>query len=272
MKIKNLFLIVIAVLTLSGQVPQKAENMGVTFNKSNYVTWSQDNLIPATSQITFINRMNPTGIDSLKYSGVIQVHDYSADGTTLIKIAYRIILMDDAAPYTKVIAFFTYNNTGALNGVWRTNTNAFSYATPFDLAVTYDATSTANAPVIYINGSPVTVNVDTAPLSVNAMTNFKEIYMATAGAGGRFYGTIISSLVYNRILAASEIAEAHNSRLAVPTYRGLVFAPLLIGATGLQTFDGSALTTSNKIVDQISSALGTPGGSPVGQADQYLTY
>ena len=97
------------------------------------------------------------------------------------------------------------------------------------------------------------------------------IAIGSAFAGFNPDGKIISVLVYNRILSASEILDAYNSRLAIPTYKGLVFAPLLVGAKGLQNFDGATLSASNLLIDEINGITGTPSGNPVGRADTLLT-
>jgi hypothetical protein len=77
--------------------------------------------------------------------------------------------------------------------------------------------------------------------------------------------------IYNRILSPAEILDAYNSRLAIPNYNGLVFAPDLRGAAG-GVVDGATLAAGNVIRDHISGASGVPNGSPVLVADNYLNY
>jgi hypothetical protein len=79
-------------------------------------------------------------------------------------------------------------------------------------------------------------------------------------------------LIYNRILTPAEILEAYESRKAIPSYNGLVFAPHLSAAAGLTTFDAATLAGSNVLRDFVTGAAGTPSGSPIGRADTYLTY
>jgi hypothetical protein len=80
-----------------------------------------------------------------------------------------------------------------------------------------------------------------------------------------------SFLTYNRILTPAEILDAYNSRLAIPNYNGLVFAPDLQGAAG-GVADGSTLAAGNVVRDHISGVSGVPTGSPVLRADNYLNY
>ena len=56
----------------------------------------------------------------------------------------------------------------------------------------------------------------------------------------------------------------------IPSYKGLIFAPALYGAAGA-TVDGDTLSGTDYIYDHISGAQGTPAGSPVFRADNYLT-
>lgn len=165
------------------------------------------------------------------------------------------------------IALFTDWTT--TNGNWHT-TAAISTGLRH-VAFSYDYTSTSNDPVIYIDGVSVAITEVTNPAgSYISGTNSSH----TIGAVNfdSFDGKMLSYSVYNRILSASEVADAYNSRLVVPNYNGLVFALNLNGAAGLQTFDGVTLGSTNYIKDIVSGATGTPNGSPVGVADAYLNW
>jgi hypothetical protein len=160
-----------------------------------------------------------------------------------------------------------YSDWSTAQGQWRT-TDALSTGINF-LAISYDYGSTSNDPVMYVNGSSVAVTEYGTPSGT-----YRTGTSNSARLGGNLSldGTIYNFLVYNRILSATEILEAYNSRLAIPNRNGLVFAPHLSGAAGLTTFDGSTLAAGNTIADQVSGALGVPAGSPVGRSDVYLTY
>lgn len=156
-------------------------------------------------------------------------------------------------------------------GLWRTTNDLATGLS--HIAVTYNNSATTTDPIIYINGAAQALTEVATPVGTyrNGTTGTLRIGSARTVTSS-IDGKISSALIYNRILTAAEILDAYNSRKAIPNYNGLVFAPHLSGAAGLQTFDGATLGTDNKIVDQISGALGTPAGSPVGRADTYLTF
>lgn len=166
-----------------------------------------------------------------------------------------------------------WSTTPGLSVLWSAVTGLSAGALTH-IAVSYDWSSTINDPVIYINGISRTVTESPNPPSGVYLEQSSEPFKIGSldvfdpPIDGRNYST----LIYNRILSATEVADAYNSRLAVPNYNGLVFAPNLVGAKGIQTFDGATLSSSNTMIDNISGAVGTPSGDPLGAADTYLTY
>jgi hypothetical protein len=142
-------------------------------------------------------------------------------------------------------------------------------------SVTYDRTNVSNNPTFYLNGAGIDITEITAP-SGSASTGTTNSFLlgdpkSTTPEYYSIDGKMASCLVYNRILSAQEILDAYNSRLAIPTYRGLVFAPNLAGAAG-GVGDGSELAAANTITDVISGTRGVPAGSPILRADTVLTY
>jgi hypothetical protein len=144
----------------------------------------------------------------------------------------------------------------------------------YQLAYTYDYSSSDNNPVLYVNGSATSVTkIGTTSGGVPAGTG-SSLYLGDPFADATFHamdGKMANVLIYNRIFSAAEILDAYNSRLAIPSYNGLVFAPDLRGAAG-GVGDGSTLAAGNVIRDHISGASGVPAGSPVLRADTYLNY
>lgn len=139
------------------------------------------------------------------------------------------------------------------------------------VAITYNRTSTTNDPVFYVNGSLASVTESVTPSgSARSGTGSQATVGAYTGQHS-FAGGLHSFCIYNRILSATEILDAYNSRKAIPTYNGLVFAPDLRGAAG-GVDEGDTLGATNYIRDRISGATGTPSGSPVFAADNYLNY
>jgi len=159
------------------------------------------------------------------------------------------------------------------DGVWRVNSTTLTVGTRYTIAVAYDNSLTTNDPVIYLNGVSQTVTEIATPTGTSGSDSGNYLVFSSAGVSGyEFYGKLEQALIYNRILTSAEILDIHNSRKAIPDWRGLVFAPHLCGAASLQTFDGTTLSATNYIVDQVSGAQGAPTGSPIGRGDTYLTF
>lgn len=164
------------------------------------------------------------------------------------------------------LTFLQYFTTQ--NGEWYSTNDVLTAASLNFIGITYDATSVTNDPVIYVNGSSVGITERTAPSGSVRSGTSSVLYVG--GVGPSIDGKIASLCYYNRILSASEIADAYASKLAIPTWRGLVFAPQLHqrGEVG----EGGTLTASHTIACAISGALGQPSGSPLHRQDAYLTY
>ena len=164
--------------------------------------------------------------------------------------------------------FASITSSGA-TGTWSTPLTTGRH----HFVVTYDAGSVSNDPIIYLDGTSVTVTENVTPTgSIASGSNSKYLLGDNSAGTGNiaFDGNILSIAIYNRILSTTEITEAYNSKLAIPTYRGLVFAPQLHsrGEVG----EGGTLTASHTIADGVSGALGTPSGSPTYKGDAVLTY
>lgn len=229
--------------------------MPVSFDGSQAqrLEWVVSNFPSQRSYLTWME------IDSLPVSGSRAIfYKTNSDGS----------VVDERIAFASTsLQFFTERSI--TDGTWQ-----YSSAIPTGivlLCITYDDSSVSNDPTIYINGSSVTVVESTTPSgTLNSNTYWSLGDKPAAGAIVSIVGEMLSFCVYNRILSAAEIADAYNSRLAIPTYRGLVFAPNLAGAAG-GVGDGSALSSTNYIIDPISGAQGTPSGSPVLRAETYLT-
>lgn len=135
------------------------------------------------------------------------------------------------------------------------------------IGFTYNNSSTTNDPVAYVDGVSVAFTETVAPSGTyaNGTTNTLDV-----GSAASIDGRVATSLIYNVILSATEWADAFASKLAIPTARGLVFAPQLWqrGEVG----QGGTLTASHTISDWASGGLGTPSGSPLFSQDTYLTF
>lgn len=158
----------------------------------------------------------------------------------------------------------------SVSGAW--GTNSAMTTGRHHMAITYSNSATTNDPIIYVDGSSVAITEAATPAgSYRSGTTTTTFCGATnTGADKTIDGKIESLLIYNRIMTATEVSDAYASKLAIPDWRGLVFAPQLWqrGEVG----EGGTLTASHTIADAVSGALGTPAGSPLHRQDAYLTY
>lgn len=141
-------------------------------------------------------------------------------------------------------------------------------------AVTYDASDPSNDALIYIDGASVSVDTG-GDIPTGTYTPGEGILLGMRRDGQTpFQGTIYEARYYNRILTAAEIAEIYSARRIDDGVArdGLVFHAPLLGAAGLQTFDGAMLGASNVVKDRIAGVAGTPSGNPVGRADTVIGY
>lgn len=135
-------------------------------------------------------------------------------------------------------------------------------------AIAYDSSNVANNPIIYLSGVPVAFSEDSTP-SGTVVDDSSAAFNIGGGEGVFNIQTMKGKLqdvrIYNRILSATEVGILANSRCQKVVLGGLVFWCQGIGAAGKQSFDGASLGTTNKLIDVISGAMGTPYGNPIGR-------
>jgi len=104
----------------------------------------------------------------------------------------------------------------------------------------------ANYSKVYIDGieAGYTTNEADAITRETELGGDISIGGPRSGSGYSIDGKLQDVRIYNRILSASEIAEA-----------------------GLSSFDGATLSSANTIIDRISGVQGIPSGSPIGRGN-----
>lgn len=234
--------------------------MGIVCADGKEVKWTSYH--PGLDSISTVSILGWFNFSSLNVTDSAIMTRFGSDATYF----WRLVLSSSGT-----LRFNKREGASNTTGAWDTS-SALSSATRYFAAATFDFSSVSNVPIIYINGASVSISATVTPVATGTRPVDGNITSSVVTANRSFIGTINNTLVYNRILSASEIAEAYASRLAIPTYNGLVFAPNLLGAAGLQVFEGANLGSTNYFVDQISGATGTPSGSPVGAGDTYLNY
>ena len=125
---------------------------------------------------------------------------------------------------------------------WHTPVNSITYGSWAHIAVTYDASSTANAPVIYINGVLQTLT-QTASSGSGSFASDSSSNLAIGNTNNsiRTYdGAIDDARVYNRILSSTEAADLYGSGNTPPVSNsGLVGWWKMDEATGSSALDAS---------------------------------
>lgn len=113
---------------------------------------------------------------------------------------------------------------------------------------------------IYVDRVSKNLSTDTPP--ANLLFNIRDIIISGTN---QYY--IEDFRLYNTILTQSEIDELYNSRCQRSVMDGLVFWPEMSGASGLSSFDGATLQTTNRIIDRISGAVDIHGNTNIGRGN-----
>ena len=160
-------------------------------------------------------------------------------------------------------------------GVWETGTNTISTGTEHHVAATYNHTNVANNPIFYIDGVASTAFEIQTPVGSVADDSGQDLILGERiGDGAPFDGYQSDYRIYNRIVSAVDIKSIFDANSISPNGHryGLVFHVPGIGASGLQTWEGQALSASNIVRDQISGLAGVPNNSPIGHDEVLRSY
>lgn len=153
-----------------------------------------------------------------------------------------------------------------VTGNWRGNAD-LTPGTWYHVAMSYDESSIENNPTFYLNGS--ILNPTIIPAQEGAIIDDSDGVLEIGGRGIEdFQSKIIiqDARIYNRILSAGEIETLAKSKCLKTVMNGLVFWAPMWG-TNDQSFDGLTLTSSHRITDWATGAVGTPINSPIGRGN-----
>lgn len=180
---------------------------------------------------------------------------------------WALLIADDGTYSKTLVVNAGYSGT---NGAWVTNANAIpSLNAWYYVEIQFDTTGD---PRILVNGVSQTITETSTPTGTyNTAASYPLILGNINGASNTFAGTYTSPRIWNRIRTVAQSLVTYDARTMGDDLNGVVFAPVLYGAAGLQAYDGVALGTSNTLVDPYSGAVGVPTGSPVGSAETYLS-
>ena len=222
--------------------------MAVTFDSNDYIRF--------TAPTASLGHTSKTYHFQVASRGDLSRNFYSNSGSTGDYIATQIVSTN------RTIQFEADFST--TNGVW---TTTFSLGTGSRITITYNGGSTANNPIIYVNGVSQTVTRTTAPVGT---------YQVPANRIDLGYLSMVSDAVnledfriYNVIKTAAQVAAIASEDIRTDQNideSGLVFHAPLTMCKGLTypTYVGTTLGTANEFLDRINGYVGVPSGSPVG--------
>lgn len=165
-----------------------------------------------------------------------------------------------------------------VSGIWRTNSAYKTVGQWYRFGYSYDAGSTANDPVIYVNGVSVALTETGTPSGSYPAGGTNQNFGIGGWGGNTINGKMDAPLLYNRILTADEFLRDYRSFKRREIMSGLQFAPILDGCKGRQSFNNITLTADDLFIDPVSRAQGVPsnfispttGAFPVGVGSDSL--
>ena len=266
-------LLILGVLILAAcQGTQREEcNMPLTFDRDGHIQFGEtaDLVDSGLTTFTAMSRVFVTQYTSQEFYGISQLRNF--DGVPAAAGAvYRIYLFGNAP--NDILFFDTEGSDGILEGRWQAPLNSIAINTEHHIAISYDNSLTTNNPVMYIDGSSVNVTEETTPTVVQSFTDIRRLDIGNAG-NSVFHGRISDYRLYDRIVPASEISEIYNTRKIDGFEKGLLVHCPILGAAGMQTFDGVELDGTNKIIDRMNGLQGDPiANFPAGAGDTLLHF
>lgn len=95
--------------------------------------------------------------------------------------------------------------------IWQAPTSSLSKNVWSHVAISYDAASTANDPVIYVNGLELSITETTAPSGTRASNSGASAIAATTVPDNYFFGHLDEIAIYNSALPLADITDIYNS-------------------------------------------------------------
>ncbi len=137
----------------------------------------------------------------------------------------RIFDKSNSDAFTEGFAFFPSTSTSGVyglnfgkgfsgtRGVWSSTTKNINDDTWTHVVLTYDASSTTNDPILYVNGSSVAITESSTPVGTTASDAGFNLLMGrlSTAATDFFPGRIDEVGIWNRTLNASEVLNLFNN-------------------------------------------------------------
>jgi hypothetical protein len=169
-----------------------------------------------------------------------------------------------------------YSNVFNVNpGQWVTTTFPMTTLNRwYHVVMTYDISSTANDPLFYIDGVLLTTDevVGYTPAGTKYSKNSLPIVVGNHKSNTEDYtlphhGKMKDVRVYHRILTGSEVTTIYNGGTPDETIGndGMVFQTFYVRTKDLSLFENVILKESDKVLDNLYGAVGTPHANPTGR-------
>jgi len=224
-------------------------------------------LSPLSSKVTFATPTNALGHVAKTiffvggYSPTISewfIRIYDGVGTDSDE--YFEIKFVGGSPFTLDIkAHFS-----TTNGLWRYQASYGSFTGSF--AVTYNGSSVANNPLLYLNGLNIALTKITTPVGTYRTGTGSDLRLE--GVAPKTFG-VEDFRIYNVVKNAQQIVNMTNEDIHADANideSGLVFHAPLTMCKGMTypTYDNSVLSSANEFIDRINGYLGVPSNNPIG--------
>lgn len=153
------------------------------------------------------------------------------------------VLWNDTSSFVRVLSIWS---TG--NGDWQTANSALLVGAWAHVVITYDYGSTANVPVVYINGAPKTLTVSFTPTGV-APTDSTNLIIGNRDLNDRSLNADVSHMrAWNRLLSIGEVETLYADPFQI--YQS--------GAVSPVELFGSLPTAFSATVAETASATDSP--------------
>jgi len=149
-------------------------------------------------------------------------------------------LSDDTGTTAK-LNFFCYFTT--LDARWRSNSAVITYGQKHDVAVSYNSSSTANDPTLYVDGVAVSITEITTPAGVADDDSTEPLKIGTS-----FDGTIKNLSLYKGTKTAEEILDIYEQ----DTFEEIDDSKFLVSLPLRANYDDGA--------NQVTENIGSLGG------------
>lgn len=167
---------------------------------------------------------NGTGVDNIFATGgtfANWIKPTAFSNTYVARLAEKrsgaggwIISFDQTAGSTSKVSFdVMFSGT---NGTWNTTAAVISTGSYTSVMVTYNGSSTANVPIIYINGSSVALTTVSSPVGTISSDVGVDLVLGNATTSSRWYsGAMDITNVWTSLLSASDATAFYNGGIGI---------------------------------------------------------